>query len=114
MAMASMRRGGVRAASMTTSRRAFLATDAAPLKRTALHADHVALGGRMVPFCGWDMPVQYKESIIDTHIHTRTHAGLFVVSHMGQLKYYPPPPAIPKSSMSVGGVGNLVMFACFD
>jgi hypothetical protein len=89
MAMASMRRGGVRAAqnSMTTTRRAFLATDAAPLKRTALHADHVALGGRMVPFCGWDMPVQYKESIIDTHTHTRTHAGLFDVSHMGQLKY---------------------------
>lgn len=91
MAMASMRRGGVRAAqnSMTTStRRAFLATDAAPLKRTALHADHVALGGRMVPFCGWDMPVQYKESIIDTHTHTRTHAGLFDVSHMGQLKLH--------------------------
>lgn len=39
----------------------------------------------MVPFCGWDMPVQYTESIIDTHLHTRTKAGLFDVSHMGQL-----------------------------
>jgi len=42
----------------------------------------------MVPFCGWDMPVQYRESIIDSHIHTRAHAGLFDVSHMGQLRLH--------------------------
>jgi len=57
-----------------------------PLKKTALHSLHVELGAKMVPFCGWDMPVQYKESIIDSHLHTRTKAGLFDVSHMAQLR----------------------------
>jgi len=55
------------------------------LKKTVLHPMHVQLGAKMVPFCGWDMPVQYKESIIDSHLHTRTQAGLFDVSHMGQI-----------------------------
>ncbi len=54
------------------------------LSRTPLHAQHVALGARMVPFAGYDMPVQYREGIIAEHNWTREHAGLFDVSHMGQ------------------------------
>ena len=55
------------------------------LKQTPLHALHVARGGRMVPFAGYDMPVQYKLGILKEHLHTRAAAGLFDVSHMGQL-----------------------------
>ncbi len=54
-------------------------------KRTALHALHVELGARMVPFAGYDMPVQYPLGIIKEHQHTRQAAGLFDVSHMGQV-----------------------------
>jgi aminomethyltransferase len=54
------------------------------LRRTPLHALHVELGGRMVPFAGYDMPVQYPSGIIKEHLHTREKAGLFDVSHMGQ------------------------------
>jgi aminomethyltransferase len=54
-----------------------------PLKKTPLHAIHVRLGGRMVEFGGYDMPVQYPEGIMAEHNWTRTHAGLFDVSHMG-------------------------------
>lgn len=55
-----------------------------PLLKTPLHAEHVALGARMVPFAGYDMPVQYASGIIAEHNHTRNAAGLFDVSHMGQ------------------------------
>ena len=54
-----------------------------PLKQTPLHSLHVARGARMVPFAGYDMPVQY-EGILAEHNHTRAQAGLFDVSHMGQ------------------------------
>ncbi|MCB1477571.1 MAG: glycine cleavage system aminomethyltransferase GcvT [Rhodobiaceae bacterium] len=54
------------------------------LLKTPLHAQHVALGARMVPFAGYDMPVQYPAGIIKEHTATRTSAGLFDVSHMGQ------------------------------
>jgi aminomethyltransferase len=54
------------------------------LHKTPLHALHVALGARMVPFAGYDMPVQYPGGIIAEHTHTRASAGLFDVSHMGQ------------------------------
>ncbi|MCF3649477.1 glycine cleavage system aminomethyltransferase GcvT [Synoicihabitans lomoniglobus] len=54
------------------------------LQRTPLHAFHVAHAGRMVDFAGWDMPVQYK-SIIEEHKAVRTTAGLFDVSHMGEV-----------------------------
>ena len=62
-------------------------TDAAgaPLKKTALHAAHVALGGRMVPFAGWDMPVEYS-GITNEHNTVRSAAGLFDVSHMGEIE----------------------------
>ena len=56
-----------------------------PLKRTSLHATHVALGARMVPFGGWDMPVEYS-GISAEHQAVRTAAGLFDVSHMGQIE----------------------------
>src|ERR1700720_2219992 len=59
--------------------------DHSPLKRTPLHALHVASGGKMVPFAGYDMPVQYSTGVLREHLHTRTAAGLFDVSHMGQI-----------------------------
>ena len=55
-----------------------------PLKRTPLYASHIALGARMVPFGGWEMPVQYS-GIIEEHRAVRTRAGLFDVSHMGEV-----------------------------
>jgi aminomethyltransferase len=55
-----------------------------PLLQTPLHAEHVGLGARMVPFAGYDMPVQYPTGILTEHNWTREHAGLFDVSHMGQ------------------------------
>ena len=59
------------------------------LKRTPLHALHVASGGKMVPFAGYDMPVQYGPGVLREHLHTRSHAGLFDVSHMGQIAVHP-------------------------
>ncbi|MGI9409459.1 MAG: glycine cleavage system aminomethyltransferase GcvT [Hyphomicrobiaceae bacterium] len=53
------------------------------LSKTALHAAHVALGAKMVPFAGFEMPVQYPAGILKEHNWTREHAGLFDVSHMG-------------------------------
>ncbi len=58
--------------------------DTAPLQRTPLHELHVALGAKMVPFAGYEMPVQYPLGILKEHLHTRAGAGLFDVSHMGQ------------------------------
>ena len=54
------------------------------LRRTPLHGLHLELGGKMVPFAGYDMPVQYHAGILKEHLHTRSQAGLFDVSHMGQ------------------------------
>ena len=56
------------------------------LLRTPLHDLHVELGARMVPFAGYNMPVQYTAGLMAEHLHTRTAAGLFDVSHMGQLR----------------------------
>src|ERR671936_2068469 len=55
------------------------------LQRTPLHAAHVALGARMVPFAGWEMPVQYG-GVIPEHRAVRTDAGAFDVSHMGEIE----------------------------
>jgi aminomethyltransferase len=55
------------------------------LKRTPLNSVHRKLGGRMVDFGGWDMPVQYPAGTIEEHLRTRKHAGLFDVSHMGEI-----------------------------
>jgi len=59
------------------------------LQRTPLYALHVASGGKMVPFAGYDMPVQYRNGVLREHLHTRTGAGLFDVSHMGQIELRP-------------------------
>ncbi|MFG0632366.1 glycine cleavage system aminomethyltransferase GcvT [Pseudomonas sp. xss_2] len=56
------------------------------LHKTPLHALHVELGARMVPFAGFDMPVQYPLGVMKEHLHTREQAGLFDVSHMGQIR----------------------------
>jgi len=56
------------------------------LKQTPLHALHLQLGARMVPFAGYDMPVQYPLGVMKEHQHTREKAGLFDVSHMGQIR----------------------------
>lgn len=55
------------------------------LKTTPLHALHVSLEARMVPFAAYDMPVQYPTGVMKEHLHTRASAGLFDVSHMGQI-----------------------------
>ena len=55
------------------------------LKSTPLNSIHRKLGGRMVEFGGWDMPVQYPAGTVEEHVRTRTHAGLFDVSHMGEI-----------------------------
>src|SRR5204863_5230161 len=58
---------------------------AAPLKKTPLHARHVASGARMVAFGGWDMPVEYA-GIVAEHLAVRERAGIFDVSHMGEIE----------------------------
>ena len=60
------------------------------LQKTPLHALHVELGARMVPFAGYSMPVQYPAGLMAEHHHTRNSAGLFDVSHMGQLRLVGP------------------------
>ena len=59
-------------------------TETVPLLKTPLHALHLELGAKMVPFAGYDMPVQYPAGVLKEHLHTREKAGLFDVSHMGQ------------------------------
>jgi aminomethyltransferase len=63
-----------------------LAQDAkTSLKRTPLYALHLALGAKMVPFAGYEMPVQFATGVLREHLHTRAATGLFDVSHMGQI-----------------------------
>ncbi len=57
-----------------------------PLLRTPLYDAHCALGAKMVPFAGWEMPVQYRGGILAEHKAVREHAGLFDVSHMGEFE----------------------------
>ncbi|MBA4330174.1 MAG: glycine cleavage system protein T [Polaromonas sp.] len=71
-------------------RRTPVSTTAAELHTTPLHALHLELGARMVPFAGYSMPVQYPAGLMAEHQHTRTAAGLFDVSHMGQLRLVGP------------------------
>jgi len=56
-----------------------------PLLKTVIHDQHVKLGAQMVAFGGWNMPVQYRTGIVQEHLATRTHAGIFDVSHMGRI-----------------------------
>lgn len=59
------------------------------LNRTLLHALHAAHGARMVAFAGYHMPLQYADGVLKEHLHTRSAAGLFDVSHMGQISVRP-------------------------
>ena len=76
-----------RPALTTTGGRLLAETD--ELLKTPLHAMHVAAGARMVPFAGYEMPVQYPAGVLKEHLHTRGQAGLFDVSHMGQVEIWP-------------------------
>src|SRR5258706_16300664 len=58
----------------------------APLKKTPLNARHRSSGAKMVPFSGWDMPVEYAGGLVSEHLAVRTRAGLFDVSHMGEIE----------------------------
>lgn len=64
-------------------------TNTEALSRTPLYALHVELGAKLVPFAGYEMPVQYPAGILKEHLHTREKAGLFDVSHMGQAFLHP-------------------------
>ncbi|MFQ8431979.1 glycine cleavage system aminomethyltransferase GcvT [Amaricoccus sp. W119] len=64
-------------------------TESETAARTPLHELNVSLGGRMVPFAGYEMPVQFPAGILKEHLHTREAAGLFDVSHMGQFALRP-------------------------
>ena len=67
-----------------------MSTSSNELLTTPLNALHIELGARMVPFAGYSMPVQYPSGLMAEHHHTRTAAGLFDVSHMGQLRLVGP------------------------
>ena len=75
------------------------AATATELRHTPLHALHLELGGRMVPFAGYSMPVQYPAGLMAEHRHTRTAAGLFDISHMGQLRLVGPDAAAALESL---------------
>ncbi len=81
-------------------------TASQPLLQTPLHALHLELGARMVPFAGYAMPVQYPAGLMAEHRHTRSAAGLFDVSHMGQLRLVGPDAATAfESLMPVDVIG---------
>lgn len=77
------------------------------LKKTCLYDYHVKNGGKMVPFAGWSMPVQYTEGISESHLHVRSAAGLFDVSHMLQTRVTGRDGVAFIESMIVGDVGGL-------
>jgi aminomethyltransferase len=79
----------------------------APLKRTSLHTFHRELGAKMVPFAGYEMPVQYPSGILAEHLHTRSQAGLFDVSHMGQLRLAGPDPVVALEALIPGDLQAL-------
>ena len=77
----------------------------AALRQTPLHGLHVELGGRMVPFAGYEMPLQYPLGILKEHLHTRNAAGLFDVSHMGQIALRPRSGAIADAARALETTG---------
>ena len=81
-------------------------TPQASLNKTPLHDRHVALGARMVPFAGYDMPVQYS-GIIDEHMAVRQAAGLFDVSHMGEIEVLGPRAAAACQRLTTNDVRTL-------
>lgn len=77
------------------------------LKTTVLHDKHIELGGKMVPFAGYSMPVQYPDGIKDSHLFVRSSAGLFDVSHMGQVRLYGKDRATFLEKLVVGDITGL-------
>jgi aminomethyltransferase len=77
------------------------------LKRTPLHAEHVALGGKMVPFAGFSMPVQYPAGITAEHRAVREACGLFDVSHMGEFMLQGPDALVLVQSVSVNDAAGI-------
>jgi len=75
--------------------------DDQPLLKTPLHALHVSLGARMVPFAGYDMPVQYPAGVMKEHLATRSDCGLFDVSHMGQVAIRPRSGAMEDAALAL-------------
>ena len=78
------------------------------MKKTPLNDVHRTLGGRMVDFGGWDMPVQYTAGGIEEHMSTRTHSGLFDVSHMGEIWVEGPDAISFVNGLTTNDVLNLV------
>lgn len=76
-----------------------LAYKSSSLQRTPLHDLHVSLGAKMVPFAGYEMPVQYPAGVLKEHLHTRQKVGLFDVSHMGQIALH----------SKAGGIGEIAL-----
>lgn len=81
------------------------------LLRTPLYDLHVALGAKMGPFAGWDMPIQYS-GIIDEHLHTRSQAGLFDISHMGEFFLEGPGAAEALSKVLTHNIATLKVGRC--
>uniref|UniRef100_A0A2K5IFY0 Aminomethyltransferase n=1 Tax=Colobus angolensis palliatus TaxID=336983 RepID=A0A2K5IFY0_COLAP len=77
------------------------------LRRTPLYDFHLAHGGKMVAFAGWSLPVQYRDSHTDSHLHTRQHCSLFDVSHMLQTKIFGSDRVKLMESLVVGDIAEL-------
>ena len=94
-----------------------MATTTQALSRTPLYNLHLELGARMVPFAGYEMPVQYPMGVLKEHLHTRAQAGLFDVSHMGQIRLSGPDAAAALETLvpiDVIGLGlNCQRYALF-
>jgi aminomethyltransferase len=71
------------------------------LKRTSLYDYHLANGAKMVPFAGYEMPVQYSLGVMKEHLHTRIAVGMFDVSHMGQILLYPKSGVISDAALAI-------------
>ena len=79
------------------------------LRRTSFHGLHMELGARMIPFAGYEMPVQYGGGIISEHLHTRAAASLFDVSHMGQILVVPNSGGLADAARAVERVAPINM-----
>ena len=76
-------------------------------RKTPLYENHVALGGKMVPFAGYILPVQYQGGVIAEHMAVRTACGLFDVSHMGEVLFSGPDALNNIQNLVTNDMGNL-------
>lgn len=81
------------------------------LKKTALYALHIEQGASIVPFAGYEMPVQYSNGVKQEHLHTRENAGLFDISHMGQIKLSGNDAARTLEALIPSNIENLALHA---